>query len=481
MKRKNCKKRTICILGFLLLGIFLSSGCARRLRPIDLLEKKLSDDEENAAEAEKERIAIETNRIEDPGEAQEIILQSCTSDMIAGYAIDEAFLAWFLNSYGEDTMEQVATAVNNGYEDPRIWYDLTGSTMHVLWAEYCRDTGYQSERLTNVYWKDAASQDETILDFTGDISFAEGIGTVNYMDKQSNGIEDCISADIFDELCNADITMLNNEFTYSTRGTPIPGKDYTFRADPSRVSLLEKFGTDIVGLANNHTYDYGPEALLDTLDTFDEAGIPHVGAGKNLDEAKEPVYFIVNGRKIGITAATQIERSKNYTKEATDTSPGVLKTLNPDKYVQVIEETKKQCDIVIAFVHWGTENKSNFEKDQIALAQKFAAAGADVIIGGHTHCLQGISYVDDVPVIYSLGNFWFSVSAGSGASRKETGISQVIIEDDGDIVFRFLPCVQENYKTYLVTDETEKAEILSYMEGISDGISLDEDGYVIRQ
>ena len=93
-----------------------------------------------------------------------------------------------------------------------------------------------------------------------------------------------------------------------------------------------------------------------------ETGSPHIGAGANLEEAKKPYYFMVYGRKIAIVAATQIERTYNYTKEATDTTPGVLKTLEPDKFVEVIREAKKNSDYVIAFVHWGTEGDSNYEE-----------------------------------------------------------------------------------------------------------------------
>ena len=89
------------------------------------------------------------------------------------------------------------------------------------------------------------------------------------------------------------------------------------------VKLLSQMGVDIVSLANNHAYDYGQDALLDSLDTLDGEGIARVGAGRNLEDAMAPVYFDVNGTKIGILAATQIERLENPdTKGATEDSPG---------------------------------------------------------------------------------------------------------------------------------------------------------------
>lgn len=414
----------------------------------------------------------ERNMIRDMEDAYGMILDHCSKDFIGGHPIDEAFLGWIQAVYGETAIERLAETVASGEQNTKVWYEETGNTIHVLWLLFCRETGMNADELENVYWKECAAKERTVLDFTGDINFSEGWSTTLHLDGLPNGIYGCFSEELLAEMQSADITVINNEFTYSDRGAPLAGKAYTFRADPRRVSLLEALGTDLVGLANNHVWDYGEEALLDTLDTLERAEVPYVGAGRNLDEAEKIVYFIANGRKIAITAATQIERSTNYTKEATEDSPGVLKTLNPDKYAQVIREAKKNSDIVIAFVHWGTEHVSRYGADQTTLAAAFCEAGADVIIGGHTHCLQGIAYMEDVPIIYSLGNFWFN------QATLDTGIAQVVILEDGTIRFRFLPCVQQNCETSLVTDEAERSRILDYMESLSSGIRFDENGFV---
>ena len=264
--------------------------------------------------------------------------------------------------------------------------------------------------------------------------------------------------------------MVNNEYAYSDRGYPLPGKTYTFRAMPARVQVLQQIGTDVVSLANNHVYDYGEDALLDTLETLENVGIPYVGAGRNLKEAEKIVYFIANGRKIAIVAATQIERFESFTKEAEENTPGVLKTLEPDKFVRVIREAKKNSDYVIAYPHWGTEGTSVYGLDQRQLAEAFAEAGADVIIGGHTHSLQGIDYIGDVPVFYSLGNFWFN------GKTIDTGVAQVRIQKDGSIRPRFLPCLQSGCQTELLEDGEKRDKILEFMRGLSKGVEIDEKG-----
>ena len=83
--------------------------------------------------------------------------------------------------------------------------------------------------------------------------------------------------------------------------------------------------------------------------------IPYLGAGENREEASRILYFVANGRKIAFVSATEIERSKKYTREATETQSGVLKTLDVNKFLPVIEQAKQISDYVVAVVHWGTE------------------------------------------------------------------------------------------------------------------------------
>ncbi len=453
--------------GCLVVGILLLIG------GVCLIKNRIQETSSNSIQKVNED--SKTGQIEELSETENVyeeILNGCTQKFIGNKPIDENFLNWFHSHYGDDSINRIVDAVRNQQMESELWYELTGNSIQVLWISYCQDTGFQSELIENTYYKECASEDEIVLDFTGDINLAEGWSTTKFMDRQANGIFDCLSSDLILELQNADILMMNNEYTYSDRGYPIPGKAYTFRATPSRVEVLQQLGVDIVSLANNHVYDYGEEALLDTFDTLERAEIPYVGAGRNLDEAKKIVYFVANGRKIAIVSATQIERSYNYTKEATEDVPGVLKTLNPDKFLEVIKEAEKNSDYVIVYPHWGTEGTNVYGSDQRELAEAYVGAGADVIIGGHTHCLQGISYIEDVPVIYSLGNFWFN------GNTIETGVAQVRIQKDGSIRFRFLPCIQSGTRTRLLTEGSQREEVLDFMRSLSKEVEIDKDGYV---
>ncbi len=318
-----------------------------------------------------------------------------------------------------------------------------------------------------------AGTDGIMLAFGGDICFHDDFSNMIAYRSREKGIFDSISAELMEEMKNSDIFMVNNEFPYSSRGTPTPEKKYTFRSKPENVDILHDMGVDIVSLANNHAYDYGEEALLDTFEILNDAKVPFVGAGKNMEEAMKPAYFTVSGQTISYVAATQIERLPNPdTREATATSAGVIRTLDPTVFLTAIKEADKNSDFVVVYVHWGSENTDVVEASQRELATEYIEAGADLIIGDHPHCLQGIEYIKEVPVIYSLGNFWFN------SKTVDTCLVKLLIDKDNTIkTFQFIPCIQENCMTYMA-DEVNAQRIINYMQSISFNVSFNAEGYV---
>lgn len=340
------------------------------------------------------------------------------------------------------------------------------------YADILNNPEYMVEN--NVYAKDAASPDQVTITFAGDILFDENYMIMERV-KDSRNIADGVQPGLIAEMKSADIMMLNNEFPYSDRGTPTQGKKFTFRAKPSAVSYLNDMGVDVVALANNHAYDYGEPAFMDTMSILEEAGITYVGAGRNLQEARRPVYYIINNMKIAIVAATQIEKLDNPdTKGATDSSAGVLRCWNGDNLLETVREAKANSDFVIVYLHWGTENEAAIDWAQEKQAPEVVAAGADLIIGAHPHCLQRISVVQGVPVMYSLGNFWFN------SKTVDTGMIKVTLNQNGLQSYQFIPCQQTGSQTMLLQGE-EKKRVINYMQGLSGGVHIDEEGYVTWQ
>lgn len=308
--------------------------------------------------------------------------------------------------------------------------------------------------------------------FAGDILFDPAYAIFATYRQRGEQIEQCISEDLLEEMRSADVMMVNNEFPYSYRGEPVPDKTYTFRASPESVSVLYDMGVDIVALANNHAYDYGEDAFLDTLDTLEQAEIPYVGAGRNLEEAVQPVYYLVGDSKIAVLSATQIERTASpHTVGATEDTPGVFRCLETELLEEKIREAKEECDFVIVYIHWGTESTDELDWRQCNDAPLYVEAGADIIIGDHPHCLQEIGYIDGVPVIYSLGNFWFN------SRTMDSCIVKMTLSEDGIQSLQFVPCLQSNCGVSLL-EGTERARVISYMQGISSTANIDQDGYV---
>lgn len=324
----------------------------------------------------------------------------------------------------------------------------------------------------NIHAKEGMQEDTVTLIFGGDILFDSDYAVMASSLQRENPVENAISDKVRSKMKEADICMVNNEFPYSLRGEPLPEKAFTFRAKPEYAKFLHTIGVDLVSLANNHAYDHGEVALLDTFAALEENGIPYIGAGRNIAEASRPIYFIINDIKVGILSATQIERLDNPdTKGATENTPGVFRCLKPEKLLEQISKTKEECDFLIIYVHWGTENQTELDWLQTSQAPEYVKAGADMIIGDHPHCLQPMEYIDGVPVVYSLGNFWFS------SKTLDTALVQVTIDKEGLKEWKFIPCKQENCTTGLLERE-EASRLITYMNEISPKIYIDENGVV---
>ena len=310
--------------------------------------------------------------------------------------------------------------------------------------------------------------------FAGDINLDENWYTTRFLNEQPGGIYDCISQELVEVMRAADIMCLNNEFTYSTGGAPLPGKAYTFRADPARVEVLGQLGVDAVTLANNHVYDYGEEALLDTFTVLEEAEVPYFGAGRTLEEAMKPLYLEVEGKTVALGAASRAEKNK-MTPQATDTQPGILRCYDTELFLQAIREGKANADFCIAFVHWGTEYSYELEQVQLDTGRDYLDAGADAVIGAHSHCLQGMEYYDGKPIIYSLGNYWFN------EKTLDTMLLQLRFSGDDtgtQLEVQVVPAVQSGCRTTFVPEEDGQRRIYDFLESISVNVEISDQGIV---
>ena len=303
--------------------------------------------------------------------------------------------------------------------------------------------------------------------FAGDVYLSDHVLEAY---EAAGGIDGVLSQGYQAEIQAADYFVTNEEFPFSTRGTPAPDKQFTFRVHPEKVKLMQEMGIDLVTLANNHALDYGRDAMLDTIDTLDRAGIRHVGAGKNLAEARKPAIVELNGRTFAFIGATRVYPEADWA-AGTD-SAGMFSAY--DGGAQLAEEVKaakQQADYVIAYVHWGIEREEMPNEVQKSIAHRLVDAGADLVVGAHPHVLQGIEYYQGVPIAYSLGNFVF------GSSIPSTALLQADVDDAG-IRLRLIPGTSAAGYTRKLDDAEKIAAFYEKMRGLSSGVKIDEEGYL---
>ena len=328
------------------------------------------------------------------------------------------------------------------------------------------EMGEEAELLMQHTSATEARQSGLSLLFAGDVLLSNHVLQAY---QKAGGISGVLDEGYRLQIGQADFFMVNEEFPFSSRGVAAADKQYTFRLAPEWVSILQEMGVDGVTLANNHALDFGQEALLDTCEVLDQAGILHTGAGVNLAAAKEPVIMEKNGIRVGIIGTTRVIPVAGWA--AGNSHPGMLSTYDPTVVLAEIEELKENCDFVVVMVHWGIERDEKPQEYQRTLGKQYIDAGADLVVGSHPHVLQGIEFYDGKPIVYSLGNFVF------GSSIPRTMLFQVSLSaDSGQMNYRLLPGTSSAGYTRMLTDAGKLQEFYQYMEQISFGVTFDEQG-----
>lgn len=276
--------------------------------------------------------------------------------------------------------------------------------------------------------RQAKEKEDCVLLFAGDVYLSSHV--LNAYDR-AGGIHGVLDEGIREEIAASDIFMVNQEFPFTERGTAAADKQFTFRLPIERMQLMNEMGIDIVTLANNHILDFGPEGLLDSLDALDEAGILHVGGGKDLEQAKRPEFIEVKGRTIGFLGTSRVYMDASWAAGASH--PGVFSTYDSRQAVEAIREAKELCDYLVVYVHWGVERETTPKEYQRVMGREYIDAGADLVIGSHPHVLQPMEYYEGKPIVYSLGNFVF------GSSIPNTELFKVTLREDGAEITE-IPC-----------------------------------------
>ena len=378
---------------------------------------------------------------------------------------DPLFIDWIDANY-QDSMKKLLSLLETTPYQEDMWHQVTGYSYRVLNDLY--EKKYDS--MDNVKVLDANTNTISIV---GDISLADNWKIMPRYDASGKGVYGILSEEVVDIMKKSDLMIANSEFTVSTRGTPMKGKQYTFRANPSRLSIYDEMGIDMVTLANNHVYDYGKDAFLDMLSSFEEKGLPHIGAGRNLEEAMKPYYFIIGGYKFAFVNATRAEKYV-LTPGATENSEGVFRCYDPTNMINLIKSLRPDNDYVVAIIHFGWEDHHELEQVQIDSSHIYIDAGADIVVGHHAHTLQGVEFYNHKPIIYNLGDFIFS------DNTDDTVIFQMTLKDDKTFDYKMIPGIHKNCYTTLHKD-SEKQRVINNLNSWSINAYLTEEGQILEK
>lgn len=231
-------------------------------------------------------------------------------------------------------------------------------------------------------------------------------------------------------LSDADLVFGNLECPLTTARESTKGKSqaqleaktqFIFKADPILgAKALQLAGFTVMSVANNHSMDYRGIGMMDTIATLDDAGIVPAGGGADWDTAAAPrILTMDDGSTVGVLACSMINPPYTGAGESTPGAYAIGKRWNPFLEEQ-IELLDQKCDFVVLSVHWGIERNTTHQPYQTKIAHAAIDAGADAVIGHHTHCLQPFEWYDGKLIAYSLGNFIFT-----GQSKE---VSSAILE-----------------------------------------------------
>ncbi len=219
-------------------------------------------------------------------------------------------------------------------------------------------------------------------------------GSYDYMPFFSEVKKYFDSANI--HFCNQEVTSAGESFGIS--GYPV------FNAPTQFAKDINTLGCDVINRANNHAFDKGQAGINATLDVWDKLNKKAI-AGSNRNQAEQDTihYFTVNGVKFAFLAYAE------YSNIRTNSSYAV-NIYSPSFAAAQVAEARKNADVVLVSMHWGTEYSPSENSMQKNAAKLLADNGADVVIGTGPHVLQPVTKLakaggGETLVWYSLGNF----------------------------------------------------------------------------
>lgn len=382
------------------------------------------------------------------------------------------FAEWLEKTYPKETAEKLQKKVKSDALKEADFYASYEKTLHVLSDEY---QGYLKDDATaaqhQIYQKQGNTVGQAEIALGGNLTLTEEGMTLGIYD-QSGELKQMLSEELLNAMTQADVFFLNQECSISSEGEALEGKG-VLHASADRMKILEGLGADVVSLGNEHAADFGQDALKENLELLKNAKIAAVGAGADANQAKQPVYLIVNGIKIGFTAASGVEDT--FDLAAGEGKAGIQEYTDTKQYEDVIREAAANCDYLIVYDHEGKGDTNNVEAYQKEHAAAFLEAGADLVLGGHSDRLQGMEYINGKPVVYSMG------SVLTDGTSRYAGILKLTIKPEGLEQMEIVPAIQTEEKTEYLDAKEEQKKMYDAVAALCPNAVIDENGVITEK
>lgn len=235
-----------------------------------------------------------------------------------------------------------------------------------------------------------------------------------------------------------DLTVVNLECAVSELGSAVE-KEFNFRCPPDALPAMREAGVEVANLANNHSGDFGIEAMVDSRRVVLDARIAAVGVGRNARQAAKPALFDLHGWRVAVLGFGGVIPASDWI--AGPTTPGMADGDDTDAMVAAVRAADRVADLVFVTIHWGAELDTTPRPDDVERAHAMIEAGADGIFGHHAHRLQPLEHYRGKPIAWGLGNFVWPNFSVEGAT---TAVAEFVVRADGRVKGRLLPAFIES-------------------------------------
>lgn len=311
---------------------------------------------------------------------------------------------------------------------------------------------------------------EDIIRFAGDVFFSKYV-SAGY---DAKGVSGVIDENIKNLIDTSDLCIANLECCITDNENDKEEKTFNFAMPTKYLNALKELNIELFTIANNHILDYGVSSMLGTIDKLDEININHIGAGKDLYDAKKIYIKEIDGKRYAVLAASAVLPKDSW--KADIDKPGVCNAYDIGVICNEIKLIRPYFDKVIVYMHWGNELEEKSNELQQKFAHHIVNAGADLIVGTHPHVIQEIEYYRGTPIVYSIGNFIFGKQVHDMIMLEAT--IDYSENEYGDMKIRVYPGKSNFQMTTRYWDNNIINSIYASINKNSTTCYVDSEGYV---